>query len=99
MERIYGGHLCYGPPIENGFYYDMFSKDYTVSNPYTSWPNETFSVQDFSKVSDGDFPVIEDLMKKIVKEKQPFERLVMKKSDLLQMFDYNEVGHQQKKSC
>ena len=24
MERIYGGHLCYGPPIENGFYYDMF---------------------------------------------------------------------------
>jgi threonyl-tRNA synthetase len=31
MERIYGGHLCYGPPIENGFYYDMFSKDVTVS--------------------------------------------------------------------
>ena len=24
MERYYGGHLCYGPPIENGFYYDMF---------------------------------------------------------------------------
>lgn len=23
MERIYGGHLCYGPPIESGFYYDM----------------------------------------------------------------------------
>lgn len=23
MERIYGGHLCYGPPIDNGFYYDM----------------------------------------------------------------------------
>lgn len=30
-------------------------------------------------------------MKKIVKEKQPFERLVMKKSDLLEMFEYNEV--------
>uniref|UniRef100_A0A8D3DV08 threonine--tRNA ligase n=1 Tax=Scophthalmus maximus TaxID=52904 RepID=A0A8D3DV08_SCOMX len=24
MERFYGGCLCYGPPIENGFYYDMF---------------------------------------------------------------------------
>ena len=33
---------------------------------------------------------MEDLVKKIVKEKQPFERLVMKKSDLLEMFKYNE---------
>jgi threonyl-tRNA synthetase len=24
MELGYGGCLCYGPPIENGFYYDMF---------------------------------------------------------------------------
>uniref|UniRef100_A0A8C1HZ68 threonine--tRNA ligase n=1 Tax=Cyprinus carpio carpio TaxID=630221 RepID=A0A8C1HZ68_CYPCA len=24
MEQFYGGCLCYGPPIENGFYYDMF---------------------------------------------------------------------------
>ena len=23
MERHYGGHLCYGPPVEGGFYYDM----------------------------------------------------------------------------
>jgi len=41
-------------------------------------------------VSDNDFPVLEELVKKIVKEKQPFERLVMKKSDLLEMFKYNE---------
>uniref|UniRef100_A0A8C8EFG9 threonine--tRNA ligase n=1 Tax=Otus sunia TaxID=257818 RepID=A0A8C8EFG9_9STRI len=27
MERIYGGCLCYGPPIENGFYYDMFLEE------------------------------------------------------------------------
>ncbi|XP_071075549.1 threonine--tRNA ligase 2, cytoplasmic isoform X2 [Desmodus rotundus] len=27
MELYYGGHLCYGPPIENGFYYDMFIED------------------------------------------------------------------------
>jgi len=30
MERCYGGCLCYGPPIENGFYYDMFLKDQQV---------------------------------------------------------------------
>jgi threonyl-tRNA synthetase len=44
----------------------------------------------FSKVSDNDFPVLEELVKKIAKEKQPFERLVMKKSDLKEMFQYNQ---------
>lgn len=70
MERVYGGHLCYGPPIESGFYYDMYSEDY--------------------KVCDGDFKVLDEVVKKIVKEKQPFERLEMKKSDLMEMFKYNE---------
>uniref|UniRef100_A0A8C6WB44 threonine--tRNA ligase n=1 Tax=Nannospalax galili TaxID=1026970 RepID=A0A8C6WB44_NANGA len=32
MELYYGGHLCYGPPIENGFYYDMFMEDRAVSS-------------------------------------------------------------------
>ncbi|EDM08408.1 threonyl-tRNA synthetase-like 2, isoform CRA_a [Rattus norvegicus] len=32
MELYYGGHLCYGPPIENGFYYDMFIGDRVVSS-------------------------------------------------------------------
>jgi len=70
MERCYAGHLCYGPPIEQGFYYDMHSADY--------------------KVSDNDFKAIEEVVKGIVKEKQPFERLEMKKADLLEMFKYNE---------
>jgi len=70
MERVYAGNLCYGPPIEEGFYYDMASEDY--------------------RVSDSDFKVLDDVVKKIVKEKQPFERLEMKKTDLLEMFKYNE---------
>lgn len=32
MERIYGGHLCYGPPIADGFYYDMFLDGEGVSS-------------------------------------------------------------------
>lgn len=31
MEQVYGGHLCYGPPIDNGFYYDMYHEGEGVS--------------------------------------------------------------------
>jgi threonyl-tRNA synthetase len=34
MERCYGGCLCYGPPIENGFYYDMFLEGDGVSQSH-----------------------------------------------------------------
>ncbi|XP_062307171.1 threonine--tRNA ligase 1, cytoplasmic isoform X1 [Osmerus eperlanus] len=70
MERVYGGCLCYGPPIESGFYYDMFL--------------------DNEGVSSNDFPGLENLCKKIIKEKQPFERLEIKKETLLEMFKYNK---------
>ncbi|XP_064653248.1 threonine--tRNA ligase 1, cytoplasmic-like [Lineus longissimus] len=69
MERHYGGCLCYGPPIENGFFYDMASE---------------------RQVSSNDFGNLETLVKNIVKEKQDFVRLEMKKEDLLEMFKYNQ---------
>jgi len=69
MERLYGGHLCAGPPVEGGFYYDMF--------------------MDGSTVSQDDFPVIESLVKNIIKEKQPFQRLVVTKPQLLELFKHN----------
>lgn len=69
MERHYGGCLCYGPPIEEGFYYDM-------------------SIDD-RQVSSNDFSSLETIVKKIIKEKQQFVRLEMKKEDLLKMFAYN----------
>ncbi|KAG7270402.1 hypothetical protein CRUP_009123 [Coryphaenoides rupestris] len=67
MERVYGGCLCYGPPIESGFYYDMY-------------------LENQEGVSSNDFPGLESLCKKIIKEKQPFERLEIKKETLLDMF-------------
>ncbi|CAH1795948.1 unnamed protein product [Owenia fusiformis] len=70
MERHYGGHLCYGPPIESGFYYDMHLEG--------------------RQVTPTDFKPLETIVKSIQKEKQPFERLEMKKEDLLEMFKYNE---------
>uniref|UniRef100_A0A8C7XWX1 threonine--tRNA ligase n=1 Tax=Oryzias sinensis TaxID=183150 RepID=A0A8C7XWX1_9TELE len=41
-------------------------------------------------VSSNDFPCLENLCKKIIKEKQPFERLEIKKETLLEMFKYNK---------
>lgn len=38
----------------------------------------------------ADYAPMETLCKSIVKEKQPFERLSMKKEDLLKMFEYNK---------
>lgn len=70
MERHYGGHLCYGPPVEEGFYYDMHLEERSVT-PH-------------------DFPHLDTLVKKIINEKQAFERLEMKKEDLLKMFEYNK---------
>ncbi|KAF6273384.1 hypothetical protein mRhiFer1_016571 [Rhinolophus ferrumequinum] len=32
MELYYGGHLCHGLPVDNGFYYDMFIEDRAVSS-------------------------------------------------------------------
>lgn len=32
MEGHYQGCLCYGPPIEDGFYYDMFMDNKLVSS-------------------------------------------------------------------
>jgi len=81
MERHYGGWLCYGPPIDSGYYYDMFLSDRLVI-PQLLDTDHTAHRQ----VSSNDFPQIETLIKSIVKEKQPFVRLEMKKDDLLEMF-------------
>ncbi|CAH3193095.1 unnamed protein product [Porites evermanni] len=115
MERHYGGHLCYGPPIEEGYYYDMFCEGRCVSfslvlyllfkrNILFAFGSlfQLFLEKDVAKiaafclavwnrqVSSNDYPSLDSLTKSIVKEKQPFVRLVMTKEELLEMFKYNE---------
>uniref|UniRef100_A0A670Z581 threonine--tRNA ligase n=1 Tax=Pseudonaja textilis TaxID=8673 RepID=A0A670Z581_PSETE len=70
MENYYGGCLCYGPPIENGFYYDMHMENRVVSST--------------------ELCALENICRSIIKEKQPFERLEVRKEDLLEMFKYNK---------
>ncbi|KAF9280462.1 threonyl-tRNA synthetase [Mortierella alpina] len=70
-EKHYGCHLCVGPPIEDGFYYEMAMRDERL-------------------VSQGDYENLETVAKSIIKEKQPFQRLEIRKADLLEMFKHNQ---------
>ncbi|ETE72689.1 putative threonyl-tRNA synthetase 2, cytoplasmic, partial [Ophiophagus hannah] len=48
MENYYGGCLCYGPPIENGFYYDMHmenSKLWETSGHWQHYSENMFSFE------------------------------------------------------
>lgn len=71
-ECHFGALLDYGPPIDDGFFYDM------------SIDNGEFAV------TQSDYPAIEECAKKAIKQKQPFERLVCTKEELLRMFAYNK---------
>ncbi|KAI9343491.1 hypothetical protein BDR26DRAFT_933041 [Obelidium mucronatum] len=68
-ELHYGCHLCIGPPIEEGFYYEMAME---------------------RAVSQNDYPAIESLAARTIKEKQQFQRLVVSKENLLKMFKHNK---------
>ena len=54
MRLFPGAQLAFGPPIENGFYYDIDVAD--------------------RRSREEDFPRIEEEMRKIVDEAEPFER-------------------------
>ncbi|KAL6940416.1 threonyl-tRNA synthetase [Hanseniaspora vineae] len=73
-----GAHICLGPPTDDGFFYEFAVKD--------SLDEKT----EGAAVSQADFPNLEAVSKKVIKEKQPFERLVMTKEDLLEMFKYSK---------
>ncbi|KAK0610457.1 threonyl-tRNA synthetase [Bombardia bombarda] len=69
-ERRFGCSLCIGPPVDNGFYYEM-------------------ALPGGAAVQASDWAPLETIVSKIVKEKQPFQRLEISKEDLLKMFAYN----------
>ena len=70
-ERRFGCSLCIGPPVDNGFYYEM-------------------ALPGGANVQMTDWKPLETIVGSIVKEKQKFERLVLSKDELLEMFSYNK---------
>ena len=63
--------LAAGPPVENGFYYDLEL-------------NHHISPEDFEK--------IEAEMKKVVKENQPFERIVVSRPEAVRLAEEGSLG-------
>ena len=68
-ELHYGCHLCIGPPIDQGFYYEMAMERVVLQS---------------------DYDALQTLAKRAVSEKQDFQRLVVSKEDLLEMFQDNK---------
>src|SRR5689334_20241200 len=60
-----------GPPVENGFYYDL-EMDHHIST--------------------NDFDMIEAEMKKIIKENQPFERIVVSREEAIRLANEGQLG-------
>ena len=63
--------LAAGPPVENGFYYDMDLNH---------------------RISPEDFPRIEEEMKKVVKDNDPFERVTVSRADALKLAKSGRLG-------
>jgi len=63
--------LAAGPPVENGFYYDLELKHH---------------------ISPEDFEKIEAEMKKVVKENQPFERIVVSRPEAVKLAEQGRLG-------
>lgn len=63
--------LAAGPPVENGFYYDMDLAH---------------------RISPEDFPRIEEEMKKVVKDNDPFERMVVSRDEALALAKAGRLG-------
>jgi hypothetical protein len=64
---------------------------YSLKSERAFWRLRVISrVPVYLQVSSTDYGSLEDIVKKIVKEKQPFERLELTKEQLMDMFQYNE---------
>lgn len=69
LECNLGAKLCIGPPTEDGFYYDAY-----LGN---------------KSLTEDEYPVIKAKAETITKAKQPFERIVLTKSQALRLFADN----------
>ena len=82
-ERHYGCHLCIGPPTDDGFFSEMAMDERCVlmQCPHISRSCSRRVVQS------SDYPSLERLSDMAVKEKQKFERIMVSKEKLLEMFE------------
>lgn len=80
--------LSHGPPVDQGFFYDMaLPEGYVCQSDIARERRLTFARQ---SVDQSDWKPLEDQSAKFFKEKQPFERLHVSIPDLKEMFGYSK---------
>ena len=78
--------LSHGPPVEQGFFYDM-----AIADGYVSSEEPRVKLTAARQVvKEADWPPLESKASKYFKEKQPFERLHVSIADLKEMFGYSK---------
>mmetsp|Transcript_13725 Transcript_13725/g.20703 ORF Transcript_13725/g.20703 Transcript_13725/m.20703 type:complete len:724 (-) Transcript_13725:38-2209(-) len=86
LEKYYAGLLCIGPPIDEGFYYDIAMQRVDQDDDAKDLPECRTS----SVIVPDHFAQIKQLVNRVIRQKQPFLRLTLKKQDALEMFKYNK---------
>jgi threonyl-tRNA synthetase len=78
MEMVFGGWLTIGPPVDDGFYYDMYTGEDACGKPRSA--------------SDEDFAAIEKYIAGQVAKKGQgmYNRIEVTKDQALEMFGYNK---------
>jgi len=89
-ERHYGCHLCLGPPTDDGFFYEMAIDERCVLLIYLFNQSLT-NLCMYRPVTNADYPALEKVSESAIKEKQKFERLVVSKEKLLEMFNVRHL--------
>jgi hypothetical protein len=98
LELSYpGARLCIGPPVQEGFYYDVhLPNKYLLPIPPLcfrcgfSSSCSLFLSQSSGSIKEEDLKTLEKKVKHVIKQKQKFERLSLKKEDALEMFKDNK---------
>jgi len=86
LEHLYGCRLTIGPPLAGGFYYDSYMGDASASGSGADGSGAHGSSNAFRE---EDYKPIEGEVTKIIKSKQKFQRLVVTKSEALDLFRGN----------
>ena len=87
LEKHFAGLLCVGPALEEGFYYDIALP---LAAQSAAGPSDGGVAPKWGTISEENWKDIKALVTRVVKDKQPFQRLVLTKEQALEMFRYNK---------
>lgn len=69
LEKVYGAHLCIGPPLNPGFFYDSYMGQ------------ESLTRENYEEINKA--------ANEVIQKKFPFQRVVLSKSEALELFKFN----------